>query len=267
MTEFIINFLNQIQVANPQSAEYKAYTIMLRAEVKNSKSAPSKRAHQLAGWRGRRTTLMVDIRTAVLEAFGLSQKIAQMDAQVARDNETRLMLEAGAQDDIKIAIREANLADLRAAKRRRVDEARAHRRGEDVEQEDHEDAVEEEVKEDHAEGRPMPPLEAPPVVAAPVAAPVAAQPLVSPTSPYGPEIMAAVRAAIYEAMNSTAPPVQPGHLSPSSSSSGGGGSTSSVTPTPLRPELPAIDLDAAMGETGFVLPTYVPPRERQSILH
>jgi len=121
-----------LTTANTNSAEYKAYTAILRHEVKNSKTNAAKRKAVLYKKRTTHQNHLDSICLQFASAYRLNQEIPQLDAQVLLDDEAAAIL--AAQDDTALYEAEAKVTALRLAKRKRVEDARAHRNGDEIEE-------------------------------------------------------------------------------------------------------------------------------------
>jgi len=219
-----------IENTNTQCADYLAYAVRLRAEVKRNITTAATREHRLHTWRGKREALIADIRKKARRAFLLSQKIPQLEAQVDRDVAATALLAEAEEDDTQIMEKEAELADLRAAKRRRKENARDARLG------DNEEGEESGEEAKGEEGKEPPPLERvaapqPPQQQAPQPPqqqlpqlPPQPPPLNSP-SPFGPEFTAILLTAVNQAMATAMARASP--ITPIADT---GSSTSSASP-------------------------------------
>jgi len=186
----------------PDGADYKAFNVILRLQVKRCKSSPVTRRERLQKLETSRDVNLAEL-LRLYDIIGRdTQRIDLLTTQVERDDAYLAALAEDEEKAVEVALAEERASDLRAAKRQCVERARCLRNGEELEEEDaeEEDAEEagveeaEEVPGDEAaieaaevpveapalEPMPAPVAPAPMVVAAPapvvVAAPVVAAP-------------------------------------------------------------------------------------------
>jgi len=125
----INNIKSNLFKATPETAEYKAYAIKLEAAVSASKSSPAARADQLFSWQSERQRHWEKCEKRLKRIAFLSQRIPQLEAQVARDTRSALLAAEQEEEDLAIAEKEAELGALMKQKKRRRESVMDIRKG------------------------------------------------------------------------------------------------------------------------------------------